>query len=98
MSRKKIKFKNITNLLPVAVIALSCLYIFQIAELTQSDYNITQTEQKILTLKKENSTLQLSVSQSKNLVNFEQEVTQSGYNKIDKIDYLIIPNDALAAK
>lgn len=98
MSRKKIKFKNITNLLPVVVIALSCLYVFQIAELTQSDYNITQTEQKISALKKENSSLQLSVSQSKNLVNFEQEITQNGYNKIDKIEYLVIPNDALASK
>lgn len=98
MATKKRKFKNIINLLPVMVVILSALYIFQIAEFTQSEYNIGQREKEIATLKKENVTLQLSVSQSKNLVNFEDKITQSGYNKVDRIDYLIIPSDSLASK
>ncbi|MFA5087060.1 MAG: hypothetical protein WC470_02045 [Candidatus Paceibacterota bacterium] len=98
MAAKKRKFKNIISLLPVMVVILSALYVFQIAEFTQSEYNISQREKEIATLKKENSTLQLSVSQSKNLVNFEDKITQSGYNKVDRIDYLIIPSDSLASK
>jgi|LAHU01.1.fsa_nt_gb hypothetical protein len=98
MAKRKIKIKNIINLLPVAVVALTCLYVFQIAELTQSKYTIGQTEQQITSLEKENSTLKLSVSQSKNLINFDDRMSQNGYNKVDKIDYLIIPNDSLASK
>lgn len=98
MATKKKKFKNIIRLLPLMVVALICLYIFQIAELSQSGYSIDQKQKEIATLQKENATLQLSVSQSKNLVNFEDKITQSGYNKIDKIDYLIIPSESVATK
>ncbi|HOS88003.1 MAG TPA: hypothetical protein PL093_00580 [Candidatus Pacearchaeota archaeon] len=100
MSRKKSKSKNVTKILFIVVIAFSCLclYIFQMAEFIQLDYNISQTKEKISNLKKENSDLRVAVSQSQNLVNFEEKILQNGYNKIDTIDYLVLPNDVLAAK
>ncbi|MFA5009032.1 MAG: hypothetical protein WC534_00410 [Candidatus Paceibacterota bacterium] len=95
---KKRKIKNIFNLLPIMVVVSACFYIFQIAQLTQSGYLITEKEKEITSLKKETATLQLNISQSKNLVNFENRITEKGYDKIEKIDYLIIPNNSVATK
>lgn len=98
MATKKTKIKKIFNLLPCMVLVLSGFYIFQFIELTQAEYNIGQHEEQVASLKKENAVLQLSLSQNKHLVNFENKITENGYNKIDKIDYLIISDDSLASK
>jgi cell division protein FtsL len=95
---KKRKIKNILSALPVAVIILTGFYIFQIVQLTQYGYDINAKEGQITTLKQQNADLQLSLSQGKNLLNFEDKIIQEGYNKVDKIDYLTIPSDSVASK
>ncbi|MFA5178034.1 MAG: hypothetical protein WC427_00540 [Candidatus Paceibacterota bacterium] len=95
---KKRKIKNIFSLLPILVIVSACFYVFQIAQSAQSEYLINEKEKEIALLKKETATLQLNISQSKNLVNFEDRITEKGYDKIEKIDYLIIPSNSVATK
>ncbi|MFA5013758.1 MAG: hypothetical protein WC520_04355 [Candidatus Paceibacterota bacterium] len=93
---KKRKIKTSAVLFTLLGI-LAGFYIFQIIQLTQSGYQIEIQQKQITALKKETAGLKLSLSSNRNLGNFENRIKEQGYNKVDKIDYLVIPSDAIAS-
>lgn len=96
------KKKNNSKAFFISVIGVITLlagfYIYQISEMSHVSYLASKKESEIKELKKENSGLKLSISKNKNLVSVEEKIKEQGYNKVNKIDYVVISGDVLAQK
>ena len=77
---------------------LVCFYVFQIVKLTEAGYIKGERETIIRSLKKETAELKLLVSKDRNLVNIEEKVLENGFQKVSKLNYIIVPEASLAAK
>jgi hypothetical protein len=42
--------------------------------------------------------LRLSVSKSRNLINIEEKVLGAGFEKVSKLNYIVVPESTLASK
>lgn len=82
----------------ILALVLVCFYIFQVVKLTEAGYIRGERESLIKDLKKETAELKLAVSKDRNLVNIEEKVVAEGYEKVSKFDYIIVPENSLAAK
>ncbi|MDD5569208.1 MAG: hypothetical protein PHG23_02230 [Candidatus Pacebacteria bacterium] len=97
MAKNK-RIKLTATIFPALLIALGVLYIFQIVQLTEAGHTIGQKQESIDGLKKETASMELTLSENRNLNNFEDRIKEKGYNEVIKIDYLTIPSNALASK
>lgn len=79
------------------IIFLACFYIFQIVKLTEANYLIGQKESEVKQLKKDTAQLELSVSEDRNLSNFEAKVSEDGYQKINNVNYIVVSEASLAS-
>jgi ATP-dependent protease HslVU (ClpYQ) ATPase subunit len=79
-------------------LVLVCFYIFQVVKLTEAGYLRGERESLIRDLKKETAELKLAVSKDRNLVNIEEKVSEEGFQKINKLNYIVVPDNSLAAK
>jgi hypothetical protein len=79
------------------ILFLACFYVFQIVKLTEMNYLVGQKESQEKELKKETAQLELSVSRSSNLTNFESKITEEGYQKISSINYIVVSEAAVAS-
>ncbi|MFA5310493.1 MAG: hypothetical protein WC386_02275 [Candidatus Paceibacterota bacterium] len=82
----------------ILAFVLVCFYVFQVVKLTEAGYIRGERESLIKDLKKETAELKLAVSKDRNLVNIEEKVVAEGYEKVNKFDYIIVPENSLAAK
>lgn len=99
MKKKKINNSKIFFISIFTTIAiLSGFYIYQISELSHTSYLASQKESDIKEIKKENSGLKLSISKNKNLIDVEEKVKEQGYDKVTKIDYMVIEGSTVASR
>lgn len=77
---------------------LVCFYVFQVVKLTEAGYLRGEKESTIKSLKKETAELKLLVSKDRNLVNVEEKVLENGFQKVSKLDYILVSEASLAAK
>jgi cell division protein FtsL len=98
MKRKKNNSKLFFISIIGVITVLTGFYIYQISEMSHISYLANKKETEIKELKKENSGLKLSISKNKNLVSVEEKISEQGYNKVNKIDYIVISANAVAQK
>jgi cell division protein FtsL len=99
MKKKKLNNSKIFFVSIITTIAvLSGFYIYQISELSHTSYLASQKESDIKEIKKENSGLKLSISKNKNLIDVEEKVKEQGYDKVTKIDYMVIERSTVASR
>ncbi len=79
-------------------LALVCFYVFQVVKLTESGYIKGERETTIKELKREVASLKVSVSKDRNLVNIEEKVLEEGFEKVSKLNYIIVPEASVASK
>ena len=79
------------------ILILACFYVFQIVKLTEMNYLVGQKESQEQELKKETAQLEISVSESSNLSNFESKITEEGYQKISSINYIVVSEASVAS-
>ncbi|MDD5639520.1 MAG: hypothetical protein PHR47_01790 [Candidatus Pacebacteria bacterium] len=96
MKKKKNQAKSFFLLIIVAIISLTGLYVFQISEMSRVSYLASSKEIEIDSLKKENSGLKLSISKNKNLMSVEERIKEKGYDKVGKINYMIVSGNTVA--
>lgn len=97
MKKKKNKSKLVLFSVIATIAILSGFYIYQISELSHTSYLASKVESEIKELKKENSGLKLSISKNKNLLEIEEKVKEQGYEKVSKIDYVVVEEANLAS-
>jgi hypothetical protein len=79
-------------------LALVCFYVFQVVKLTESGYIKGEKETFIKELKKEVAEMKLSVSKDSNLINIEEKVKEEGFEKVSKLNYIVVPEATVASK
>ncbi|MFA5714713.1 MAG: hypothetical protein WC998_03150 [Candidatus Paceibacterota bacterium] len=89
------KFFTICAILSVAMV---CFYVFQVVKLTETGYARGEKEAIIKNLKKETAELKLTVSKGRNLVNVEEKVLEEGYQKVSKLEYIVVSEASVAVK
>ncbi|MCK9393849.1 MAG: hypothetical protein WCX30_02065 [Candidatus Paceibacterota bacterium] len=97
MKKKKNQTKLFFLLIIVVIVTLTGLYVFQISEMSRVSYLASNKEVEIDSLKKENSGLKLSISKNKNLVSVEERIKEKGYDKVGKINYMVVSGNTVAA-
>jgi hypothetical protein len=85
-------------IITMIALALVCFYVFQVVKLTESGYIKGEKETSIKELKKEVAELKLSVSKSRNLINIEEKVLGAGFEKVSKLNYIVISDASVASK
>jgi len=79
-------------------ILFACFYIFQIVKYTETSYFVGERTETINELKKENAQLKLSVNKDRNLQNLEEKVLQQGFEKVSKLNYIVVSSATVAQK
>ena len=85
-------------IITMAVLALVCFYVFQVIKLTESGYIKGEREAAIKDLKKEVASLRLDVSKTRNLINIEEKVLSAGFEKVSKLNYIVVSEASVASK
>jgi hypothetical protein len=85
-------------IIAIIALALVCFYVFQVVKLTESGYIKGEKETSIKELKKEVAELKLSVSKDSNLINIEEKVREEGFEKVSKLNYIVVPEATIASK
>lgn len=78
---------------------LSCLvffYIFQVSQMAQASYEISQDQGRLEKSKKEVAGLEASLLQNSTLDKYEKKLSELGYQKIDRIDYVAVSSAIVA--
>jgi len=97
MARTKNNGSNIILTLSfVSLAALIFCYVFQVSQVSQASYQIGQIQSQLEETKKEVASLDTSLLQSNTLNNYEQKLGEMGYQKIDRIDYVVVPSAIVA--
>jgi len=86
------------TIIVMAALALVCFYVFQVVKLTESGYIKGEKETSIQQLKKDVAEMKLSVSKDRNLINIEEKVAQEGFEKISKVNYIVVSDASVASK
>lgn len=97
MAKAKKKTSNI--ILTASFVSLAALifcYVFQVSQVSQASYEIGRTQKQIEETKKEVASLDASLLQNNTLKNYEQKLGEMGYQKIDRIDYVVVPSAIVA--
>ena len=98
MTISKTNSKKILAVSTIIATALICFYVFQIVKLTEAGYIKGEKEAAIKELRKENAELKIAISKDRNLSNFEEKVLTEGFQKVSKVNYIVIPEISLASK
>jgi len=77
---------------------LVCFYVFQVVKLTETGYIRGEMDSQIKELKKQTAELKLLVSKDRNLVNIEEKVLEEGFQKVSKLNYILVSEASLAIK
>jgi len=69
----------------VFLIALMCLfYLFQVISISAAGYEVSEVEDQIMELEKQNSNLQLEINEAQSLRQIESHLNQSGMVEVDQ--------------
>jgi hypothetical protein len=98
MTIAKNNSKKFFMIIVMVSLALVCFYVFQVVKLTESGYIKGERETAIKELKKEVAELKLSVSKDRNLINIEEKVLGAGFEKVSKLNYIVVPEATVASK
>jgi hypothetical protein len=79
-------------------ILLACFYIFQIVKYTETSYFVGERSEMVKELKKETAQLKLSVNKDRNLQDIEDKVIAQGFEKANKLNYIVVPSTTIAQK
>ena len=71
-------------------------YVFQVSQMAQASYEIGQNQLKLENSKKEVASLEASLLQNSTLDKYEQKLSELGYQKIDRIDYVVVSSAIVA--
>jgi len=80
------------------VISLLVVYILQMQEATEANFNISVYEKKLTDLSMSNQGLEADFLQTNSLANLENILAVSQYEKIDKISYIQILENQMVVK
>jgi len=75
------------------ILMLASFTIFQLVDMSHQKYVITQTESENNLIKEEISDLRISLSRNSTLNGVEEKIAEQGYEKIGKIEYIIVNNN-----
>lgn len=77
---------------------LLAFYIFQISSVVSVSYQIQENKQKINELSQENEILEINSSQIGSLTNIENKIQELGFEKIEEIYYVKVPETPIVTK
>ena len=98
MARIKANQSKIFLTLSLAALAgLVFCYIFQTSQINQAGYEIGQKQRHLEETKKEIASLENSLLRNNTLDRYEQQLSDIGYQKIEKIDYIVVSSAVFAA-
>lgn len=73
--------------------------IYQLIDISEKSYSIGEIQKENKDIKKEIAGLRVSLSESVALDNFEDKILEEGYERIGKIDYILVSsNGELASR
>jgi len=71
-------------------------YVFQVSQMSQASYEIGQSQSQLESSKKEVASLEASLLQNSTLDKYEQKLNELGYQKISRIDYVVVSSAVVA--
>ncbi|MGI6340974.1 MAG: hypothetical protein ACOX0B_02070 [Minisyncoccales bacterium] len=80
----------------LAVISFSLLLgltIYELVDVSEKSYSIGAVQSENKSIKKEIAGLKVSLSQSTSLNNFEDKITEKGFEQIGKFEYIIVSSN-----
>lgn len=93
-----LNFRLFLILISVFLLSLLSIYIFQINALTKASFSILNYEKKISELSRKNKNLKTYFSQTNSLAKLESLFQELNYEKVDRVHYLRILEEVVAAK
>lgn len=97
-SQLYLKFNLIRNFCLVLLTLLVVFYIFQLSQLTNGIYLIKNYNKNIENISKENNALEVKFSRANSMENLRSLVGNLSFDRVGKIDYVKIPEDAVVLK
>ncbi|MBI2626028.1 MAG: hypothetical protein HYW69_00335 [Candidatus Nealsonbacteria bacterium] len=82
----------------ILITALLIFYIFQIGNITQTSFLISQHEKEVVLLSQQNKNLEFVISQTGSLASLEDILSSFNYEKVGKINYIQILDGTVLAK
>lgn len=98
MNIAKTEAQRFFTICTILAAIMVCFYVFQVVKLSETAYIRGEKEATIKNLKKETAELKLTVSKGRNLVNIEERVLEEGFQKVSKLDYIVISEASVAVK
>jgi len=99
MAKRKKDNSKIFITLSFAVLGfLVFCYVFQVSQMAQASYEIGQKQTRLETSRKEVAGLEASLLQNNTLEKYEQKLNEMGYQKIDRIDYVVVSSAVVASR
>lgn len=82
----------------ISIMSFLAFYIFQINAVVSEGYQIQNYQKKINELLKENKLLEINSLKVNSLENIETRIQELGFEKIDRIYYLQVPETPMVTK
>jgi hypothetical protein len=98
MNMAKTNSQRFFTICAILSVTMVCFYVFQVVKLTETGYIRGEKDAIIKNLKKETAELKLTVSKGRNLVNVEEKVLEEGYQKVSKLEYIVVSETSVAVK
>lgn len=94
--RRKNRFKIFIRLSFAFLAFFVFCYFFQISQLSQISYEMSRNQEQADKIKKEIAGLEASLIQNNTLYEYEKKLNEMGYQKIDRIDYVVLSGAVVA--
>jgi hypothetical protein len=77
---------------------LLMFYVFQIQVVMGNDYKVEEYEKDIIEFSENNSILEMEINKFDSLEDIETKIADLNFVKVDKVKYILISEDHLAAE
>ena len=92
------KLQTAIKLSLFSILVLTGFTIYQLIDMSTQKYIITQTENENNALEEEISDLRVTLSKNSTLNDIEEKIAEEGYEKIGKIEYIIVSSGQIASR
>jgi hypothetical protein len=81
-----------------SILVLTGFTIYQLVDMSNQKYTITQMENENVVLEEGISDLRVDLSKNSTLNDVEEKIAEQGYEKISDIEYIIVSNSQIASR
>ena len=98
ISVSKIRLKHLIIFGFVSIIVLLVFYIIQVDQLTRARFAVSSDKKEMAYLSQENKNLEIYCSQANSFASLDTLLESYDYIKVDKVHYIQILDEVVAAK